>query len=229
MAADHAVIDLDRPGRWDFLVKWLFAAFAAVIFGIAVGTLIVVLQISAAILQFQDEAERLSSEVYYQNISLLQTQAAARDTLAELRGIRGDLQITQLQMARIVDNQLSAANGTLYRTGYSLSVAAGSLAASADQVAAPAAQVESQLSDHLNNLSLFTDCDHNADCAFNRYVGAVRGIEKAANAWGDAAPRQSEAASAALQNTEKITADFSRKPPVWARIAKWAWWLRPWR
>ena len=29
-------------------------------------------------------------------------------------------------------------------------------------------------------MPLFLDCDHNADCVFNRYVGASRGIEHAA-------------------------------------------------
>jgi hypothetical protein len=33
-------------------------------------------------------------------------------------------------------------------------------------------------------LPLFLDCDHNADCLFNRYVGTARGTEKTAEAIG---------------------------------------------
>lgn len=35
-------------------------------------------------------------------------------------------------------------------------------------------------------LPLFLDCDHNPDCVFNRYVGASKGIERAAMNFGQA-------------------------------------------
>ena len=35
-------------------------------------------------------------------------------------------------------------------------------------------------------LPLFLDCDHNPDCVFNRYVGASKGIERAATNFGQA-------------------------------------------
>ncbi len=35
-----------------------------------------------------------------------------------------------------------------------------------------------------DSLPLFLDCDHNPDCVFNRYVGASKGIEKAAGNFG---------------------------------------------
>ena len=47
------------------------------------------------------------------------------------------------------------------------------------QSAAAAAQVN-------DSLPLFLDCDHNPDCVFNRYVGASKGIERAAQNFGQA-------------------------------------------
>lgn len=37
-----------------------------------------------------------------------------------------------------------------------------------------------------DSLPLFLDCDHNPDCLFNRYVGASKGIERAALNFGEA-------------------------------------------
>ena len=51
----------------------------------------------------------------------------------------------------------------------------------AQTMTANAATITAQVSDAL---PLFLDCDHNADCAFNRYVGAARGVENAARNFG---------------------------------------------
>jgi len=48
-----------------------------------------------------------------------------------------------------------------------------------DQTAAITAQINQAL-------PLFLDCDHNPDCAFNRYVGVSKGIERAAMNLGQA-------------------------------------------
>lgn len=213
---EAVMYDADRPGRWEFAVKLLFAAFAAVIFGIALAVLILILELTSAVPQWQGESEELLAELHAQNISLLQTQAAARETLQQIGEMRADALTAEVVLARILDNHLSDANTSLARTGYSISFAAGAIADSANQATSGAAQVESQLSSRLDDLTLFTDCDHNADCAFNRWVGMSRGIEQAAKAWGEAAPRQAQAATETLENGAALTGAVRKS--WWARF-----------
>jgi hypothetical protein len=53
-------------------------------------------------------------------------------------------------------------------------------------------------------LPLFLDCDHNADCVFNRYVGASRGIERAASNFGKASTDISSALPQAITTWQSI-------------------------
>jgi hypothetical protein len=55
---------------------------------------------------------------------------------------------------------------------------------------------------------LFLDCDHNADCLFNRYVGTSKGIERAAENFGQASEDFRKALPPVLGNVELITAKF---------------------
>ncbi len=54
---------------------------------------------------------------------------------------------------------------------------------------------------------LWLDCDHNPNCAFNRYVGVARGVEQMALAWGKAAPGLTVSADKFLFHFAGITAD----------------------
>ncbi len=53
-------------------------------------------------------------------------------------------------------------------------------------------------------MPLFLDCDHNADCVFNRYVGASRGIERAAANFGKASTDVSTALPGAIATWQSI-------------------------
>jgi len=53
-------------------------------------------------------------------------------------------------------------------------------------------------------LPLFLDCEHNADCLFNRYVGASRGIERAASNFGKAATDLSNALPGVINTWQTI-------------------------
>jgi hypothetical protein len=50
----------------------------------------------------------------------------------------------------------------------------------------------------------FLDCDHNPDCVFNRYVGASRGIERAAFNFGKASTDVSTALPGAIATWQSI-------------------------
>lgn len=159
-------------------------------------------------------------------LMMLEAQAAGSLKLAgeEIARARRDLDENSQALLAIMHSHLVYANRSLAQTGWSLSAAAASAADSINQVTGQAAQIESQVSEALE-LSL--DCDHNADCFHNRWVGAARGIERAAQAWGEAAPRQAAAATGALENAEEVTGELARKPPLWLRVVKYAKWLWP--
>jgi len=53
-------------------------------------------------------------------------------------------------------------------------------------------------------LPMFLDCDHNSDCMFNRYVGASRGIERAAFNIGKASTDVSNALPMAITTWQSI-------------------------
>ena len=66
------------------------------------------------------------------------------------------------------------------------------------------AAITAQVSDAM---PLFLDCDHNPDCVFNRYVGASRGIELAANNFGKASTDVSTALPGAITTWQSIGAN----------------------
>jgi hypothetical protein len=57
---------------------------------------------------------------------------------------------------------------------------------------------------------LFLDCDHNPDCAFNRFVGFSSGAEQAALSLGRAAPLMTSEAVKAEKHFENIAAAADR-------------------
>ena len=63
------------------------------------------------------------------------------------------------------------------------------------------AAITAQVSDAL---PMFLDCDHNPDCVFNRYVGASRGIERAAFNFGEASADISHALPPAIATWQSI-------------------------
>jgi hypothetical protein len=112
---------------------------------------------------------------------LQEARATRRDLLVrterQVAGIRGDA-VTQLsQIRETADRRVG---DTLARADAALDTVNGlrsDLKPALDHSAAIAAQVD-------DSLPLFLDCDHNPDCVFNRYVGASKGIEKAAANFG---------------------------------------------
>jgi ABC-type transporter Mla subunit MlaD len=97
-----------------------------------------------------------------------QIAALRKDTLAEVDQIRQTADRRTVDMLARADVAL----GTLEATRRDL-----------EPTLANSAAISAQVNDAL---PLFLDCDHNADCMFNRYVGASKGIERAAMNFGQA-------------------------------------------
>jgi len=88
-----------------------------------------------------------------------------------------------------------------------------------DNSAAIAAQVNA-------SLPLFLDCDHNADCFFNRYVGASRGIERAASNFGQASTTFNSALPGFVRNADSLVADSAATANNLNRLTKPKWYDR---
>jgi len=217
--------------------------------GLLTAATLLLLQVGYLLNRAEQSLSQADAQLYYQSISLLRLEdrlgRSAERSVNELALAREDLNQKAGETLLELHRHMEQANDALYRTGYALAQAAGSMSVDFENVAGKTAQIESQVSDALQ---LSFDCVHqsrdsngavvfegNADCFHNRWVGAARGIERAAEAWGNAAPRQAEAATGVLEHgekiaehTEQITADLAKTPPLWLRVLKWARWLRPW-
>lgn len=113
-----------------------------------------------------------------------EVDATRRDLNGQLRRLqdRSDRQITTLReqtLAEVEEMRQTAdrrIGDTLARADAAIGTLEGvrqDLRPTLENSAAVTAQVNSAL-------PLFLDCDHNPDCVFNRYVGASKGIERAA-------------------------------------------------
>jgi ABC-type transporter Mla subunit MlaD len=76
------------------------------------------------------------------------------------------------------------------------------------------------------SLPLFLDCDHNVDCVFNRYVGASKGIERAALSFGQASTTFSSALPGFVRNADSLVADSAATANNLNRLTKPKWYDR---
>ena len=88
-----------------------------------------------------------------------------------------------------------------------------------DNSAAIAAQVN-------GSLPLFLDCDHNVDCVFNRYVGASKGIERAAQNFGQASTTFDNAFPRILGSADSLVADSAATAANIKRLTTPKWYDR---
>jgi hypothetical protein len=75
-------------------------------------------------------------------------------------------------------------------------------------------------------MPLFLDCDHNPDCVFNRYVGASRGIERAALNFGKASTDVSTALPGAIATWQSIGANANEIATNVNQLTKPKWYDR---
>ena len=75
-------------------------------------------------------------------------------------------------------------------------------------------------------LPLFLDCDHNPDCVFNRYVGASKGIERAAMNFGQASTDVRNAVPQLLATWNQIGVGVAGTAANLDRLTKPHWYDR---
>jgi ABC-type transporter Mla subunit MlaD len=152
-----------------------------------------------------------------------QVETARQDVLArserQSAAVRADVIAEVAEIRKMADRRLG---DTLARADTALGTVEAlrlDLKPVLDNSAAITAQVNA-------SLPLFLDCDHNVDCVFNRYVGASRGIERAALNFGQMTQDQRDALPKMLLTWQQIGADVSGTAGNLNRLTKPHWYDR---
>jgi len=154
---------------------------------------------------------------------LQEARAARRDVLVrserQAAALRSDAMTQVSQIRETADRRIG---DTLARADAALDAVNGlrqDLKPTLDHSAAITAQVN-------DSLPLFLDCDHNPDCVFNRYVGASKGIERAALNFGEASQDVRGALPHLLLTWNQIGTDISGTAGNVDRLTKPHWYDR---
>jgi len=153
----------------------LFCALLAALTALVVYAILLVRATTATVAAIPGEIAATRAAVLHE------VQAARKDLLVrserQLTALRRDVVGQVAGIREIADRRIG---DTLARADTALGTVDAlrrDAKPTLDHSAAITAQVE-------DALPLFLDCDHNPDCAFNRYVGASKGIERAAQNFG---------------------------------------------
>jgi hypothetical protein len=159
-----------------------------------------------------------------------EVEAARCDLNTQLRGLtaRSERQVTALRAGTLaeVDKFRQTAD---QRLGDTLARADVTLAAleAVRQDLKPTLENSAAITAQLNGaLPLFLDCDHNPDCLFNRYVGASKGIERAAVNFGQASVDVRDAVPQLLATWNRIGVGVAGTAANLDRLTKPHWYDR---
>jgi hypothetical protein len=149
----------------------------------------------------------LIGEIAATRVDLMnQIAASRRDLLVrterEANAIRHDVMTEAAAIRTTTDRRLG---DTLTRVDTALATVDSlrqDLKPSLDHTATITAQVN-------DALPLYLDCDHNPDCVFNRYVGVSKGVEHAAQNFGEMSQDVRSALPPMLHTWSQIGADVS--------------------
>jgi len=152
-----------------------------------------------------------------------QVESARQDVLTrserQSAAVRADVMTEVAEIRKMADRRLG---DTLARADTALGTVEAlrmDLKPVLDNSAAAAAQVNA-------SLPLFLNCDHNVDCIFNRYVGASRGIERAARSFGQASTTLDSALPGFVKNADSLVADSAATANNLNRLTKPKWYDR---
>lgn len=114
--------------------------------------------------------------------------------------------------------ELDQANASIGQVSGAASASLNAVTADVHQAAAPIAATAAQVNDAAE---LWLDCDHNPDCAFNRYQGVTKATETTLQAIAKAAPEMTDQARKIEGHAERIAgaaekeAGYLTKPKPW--------------
>ena len=206
----------------------LLSALLAALTALAVYTILLVRTATAVVAAVPAEIECTRTAL------VNQVESARRDFAAQIAAAREDtLGLAERQAAALRIDIMAEAAGfreaadrrlgdTLSRADHALGILDGlrqDLQPTLLHSGAISAQVD-------NALPLFLDCSYNADCVFNRYVGASRGIERAALNFGQASADLSSAVPQAITTWQSIGANANGIAVNLNQITKPKWYDR---
>jgi hypothetical protein len=156
--------------------------------------------------------------------------ATRRDLNAQLRNIaaRTERQAAALRIDTLaeVDEIRQTADRRIGDTLARADAALGTLEG-VRQDLKPALENSAAITGQVNEaLPLFLDCDHNPDCVFNRYVGASKGIERAALNFGQASADVRNAVPQMLATWNQIGVGVAGTAANLDRLTKPHWYDR---
>ena len=163
--------------------------------------------------------------------ALLAEIAATRGDLNAQLGslaVRSERQVAALRTETLaeVDQIRQTADRRLGDTLARADVALGTLEAARRDLK-PTLDHSAAITAQMNDaLPLFLDCDHNPDCVFNRYVGASKGIERAAMNFGQASADVRGALPQMLATWNRIGAGVAGTATNLDRLTKPHWYDR---
>ena len=159
-----------------------------------------------------------------------QVEATRRDLDGQVRGlaVRSERQVAALRADTLaeVDQIRQTADRRLGDTLARADVALGTLE-TARQDLKPTLDNSAAITAQVNDaLPLYLDCDHNPDCMFNRYVGASKGIERAAMNFGQASADVRDAVPQMLAAWNRIGVGVADTAANLDRLTKPHWYDR---
>jgi hypothetical protein len=195
----------------------LTCAFLAALTAVAVYTAMLIHTAAQVVAAIPGEIAATRTEL------LQEARATRRDVLVrterQVAALRTDAMAQVSQIRETADRR---AGDTLARADAALETVNSlrqDLKPTLDQSAAITAQVN-------DALPLFLDCDHNPDCVFNRYVGASKGVERAALNFGEASQDVRGAIPQILLTWNRIGSDVSGTAGNLNQLTKPHWYDR---
>ena len=199
------------------LQRLLVCALLIALILLVVYTAVLVRTTTATIAQIPPEFRASRAAV------IAELQATRTDLLTrserQLTAIRKDVIAQAAEMRETADRRIG---DTLSRADSALDTVNAlrqDLKPTLDHSSAITAQVQ-------DSLPLFLDCDHNPDCVFNRYVGASKGIERAALNFGQMSQDTRAALPKMLVTWNQIGVSASTTAANLDRLTKPHWYDR---
>ena len=206
----------------------LVCAFLSALTALVVCTILLLRAATATVAAIPGEVEATRRELIgvveaARKDLTAQVESARQDVLTrserQSAALRTDVMAEVAEIRKMADRRLG---DTLARADTALGTVEAlrrDLKPVLDNSAAITAQVNA-------SLPLFLDCDHNADCFFNRYVGASRGIERAALNFGQASTTFNSALPGFVRNADSLVADSAATANNIKRLTTPKWYDR---
>lgn len=195
--------------------------------GVCVQTIIAEQAITRAVEQIPATVDARLAAIQQQTLDLVDRHAkhieatvdgAVRTADSRLASLQDEVHDQLGQTNRSVATVTAAAASEIPKLSASISQSSTALLSSIDQVAQPAGSLVRQVDEAA---PLFLDCDHNPDCAFNRFQGTSKAIEKSAHAFATNAPAIARSTAQLGENAARISDDVRREVDVLTKPKHW--------